>query len=149
MDLGRLPKIKARSAKRVGRGIGSGKGKTAGRGTKGQKARGKIPASNVGAGLVFYKKLPYRRGWSRRGAAAIRPPRPVPVGLSRLGCLTANSEVDLQTLIDNNIIDASSAKKRGVKLLGKGGLGVPLVVKLPASKSAKAMIEKAGGKIVV
>lgn len=62
MKLNQLPKLKNRGKKRLGRGLGSGKGKTAGRGTKGQKARGKIPVNFSGAGLALYKKLPLRRG---------------------------------------------------------------------------------------
>lgn len=61
MKLNQLIKVKTKNKKRLGRGIGSGKGKTAGRGTKGQKARGKIPAGFVGA-TPLYKKLPLRRG---------------------------------------------------------------------------------------
>ena len=62
MKLNELVKLKSRGKKRVGRGLGSKLGKTAGRGTKGQKARGKIPAGFTGAGLPTYKKLPLRRG---------------------------------------------------------------------------------------
>lgn len=62
MKLHQLTKIKTKDKKRLGRGIGSGKGKTAGRGTKGQKARGKIPQTFTG-GLSLYKKLPLRRGY--------------------------------------------------------------------------------------
>lgn len=61
MKLHELMKVRAKSRKRLGRGLGSGKGKTAGRGTKGQKARGKIPATFVGS-LPLYKKLPLKRG---------------------------------------------------------------------------------------
>ncbi len=61
MKLNELTKVKEISKKRLGRGLGSGKGKTSGRGTKGQKARGKIPAGFIG-GLAFYKKLPLKKG---------------------------------------------------------------------------------------
>lgn len=61
MKLHELMKIKTKNRKRLGRGLGSGKGKTVGRGTKGQKARGKMPAGFVG-NLPLYKKLPLRRG---------------------------------------------------------------------------------------
>ncbi len=62
MKLHQLSVVSHRSKKRVGRGLGSGKGKTGGRGTKGQKARGKIALGFIGGTLPLYKKLPYRRG---------------------------------------------------------------------------------------
>lgn len=62
MRLNELIKIVSIKNKRLGRGVGSSKGKTAGRGTKGQKARGKIPAGFSGGGLPAFKKLPLRRG---------------------------------------------------------------------------------------
>lgn len=65
MKLNQMVSIKSKPKKRLGRGIGSGKGKTAGRGTKGQKARGKIPIG-LGGGLPLYKKLPLRRGQGNR-----------------------------------------------------------------------------------
>ncbi len=60
MKLHKLLKFKKDLKKRVGRGIGSGLGKTAGRGTKGQKARGKIPVGFSGSGLALFKKLPLK-----------------------------------------------------------------------------------------
>jgi len=57
MQLNTLAKTTETSKKRIGRGLGSGKGKTGGRGQKGQKARGKIPAANVGGGLILYKNV--------------------------------------------------------------------------------------------
>src|SRR3989344_5360691 len=65
MRLETLPKITTKSAKRVGRGHGSGKGKTSGRGTKGQKARGKLPITHPhfeGGSRPLIKRLPIRRG---------------------------------------------------------------------------------------
>lgn len=62
MNLSQLPKIVHRSKKRIGRGHGSGKVKTAGRGSKGQKARGKIPAGFEGGQLPLIKRLPLLRG---------------------------------------------------------------------------------------
>ncbi len=61
MNLSQLLKIKTKGLRRLGRGVGSGRGKTSGRGTKGQKARGKIPLNFTGA-MALYKKLPRRRG---------------------------------------------------------------------------------------
>ena len=79
-----------RHKKRLGRGIGSGKGKTAGRGTKGQKARGKIPATFVGS-LPFYKKLPLRRG---QGNPKLSD-KLVPIKLSKLNVFKSKTVVDL------------------------------------------------------
>ena len=62
MQLHKLFKTTDKKAKRVGRGLGSGKGKTSGRGMKGQKSRENIPAGFIGGTLPLYKKLPYRRG---------------------------------------------------------------------------------------
>ncbi len=80
MQLQSLPKIQARSQKRLGRGLGSGKGKTSARGQKGQKARGKIPAQFTGGGLALYKKLPLLRGWGNRLAGK----KPVVIRLDQL-----------------------------------------------------------------
>ena len=57
---------RASTLKRLGRGIGSGKGKTGGRGSKGQKARGKVPLAFAGSNLPLYKKLPLRKGLGNR-----------------------------------------------------------------------------------
>lgn len=148
MDLSNLPKVKARSAKRVGRGLGSGKGKTAGRGSKGQKARGKVPMAAVGGGLALYKKLPYRRGWSRHGGNPPRSPKAVLIKLSDLSTLKTNSVVNINTLVENKIIQNKEAAKKGVKILAEGELKIPLVFELPVSKKAQKEIVKAGGKVV-
>ena len=65
MNLNQLPKIKKTSKKRLGQGHGSGKVKTSGRGTKGQKARNKVPMYFEGGALPLIKRLPYRRGKGR------------------------------------------------------------------------------------
>ncbi len=148
MDLSKLPKVKARSAKRLGRGLGSGKGKTAGRGYKGQKARGKVPMAAVGGGLALYKKLPYRRGWSRHGGNPARSPKAVLIKLTNLSELKTNTVVNLNTLIENKIVNSKEAEKKGVKILAEGELKTPLTFELPVSKKAKVLIEKAGGKVV-
>lgn len=142
MRLNELPKIKAKPMKRIGRGIGSGKGKTAGRGTKGQKARGKIPVGFSGAGLATYKKLPLRRGLGNPHVSwkvSIIP-------LSKLNVFKKNSVVDLEQLLNLKLISKKDAKF-GVKILADDGLGVPLKVKLPVSKAAKMKIEGLGGKV--
>lgn len=142
MKLNDLPKIKAKSKKRLGRGLGSGKGKTGGRGTKGQKARGKIPAGFIGGTLPLYKKLPLRRGQGNSRANI----KPVVVNLSDLGNLKAKTVVDLKLLIDEKIISEKDLKK-GVKVLGSGQIKSDLIFKVPVSASARKKIESVGGKI--
>ncbi|MBI2597312.1 50S ribosomal protein L15 [Candidatus Daviesbacteria bacterium] len=142
MKLHQVLKSKRRSNKRIGRGVGSGKGKTAGRGTKGQKARGKIPVGLPGAGLPTFKKLPKRVGLGNRRVSV----KPKPITLSKLNIFKKNSLVDLEQLFKVNIIDKEDLAK-GVKILADGGLTVSLVVKLPVSKKAKMEIEHKGGKV--
>ncbi len=143
MRLNSLIKTTQRKNKIVGRGLGSGKGKTAGRGTKGQKARGKISLGFIGGTLPLYKRLPYNRGQrnmkSRSNALA--------VDISKLQVFKVGSEVNLQTLIDKKIIENSTALKRGVKIVGSGVVPEKLIVKLLTSKEAKSSIEKTGGKV--
>ena len=143
MKLNALLKIKARPAKRLGRGLGSGKGKTGGRGTKGQKARGKIPAGFSGDILPLYKKLPYRRGLGN----AKKSPKMIPLSLSKLDFAKANEEIDIQSLVKSGIIKEGVAKN-GVKIMGSGEISKAIIVKLPVTASAAAKIEKAGGKVV-
>jgi len=141
MKLHELLKVKTRSRKRLGRGLGSGKGKTGGRGTKGQKARGKIPATFTGS-LSLYKKLPLKRGKGNpkfsRGYTLIN--------LSRLNIFKTKEVVDISKLLEAKIISEKEAK-RGVKILGTGELKKTLTVKLPISNFARKRIEESGGKV--
>lgn len=148
MKLEQLPKLTARSKKRIGRGLGSGKGKTGGKGTKGQKVRGKIPAWFTGGGLTLYRKLPYVRGFTRHGGNPPKAPEPIIIKTDKLNSLKANSVVNLDLLIQSGLVKEKEAKKRGVKILGPAELKVVLTLELPASKSAVLSIEKAGGKVV-
>jgi len=141
MKLDELIKIVTRSKKRLGRGIGSGKGKTGGRGTKGQKSREKIPVGFSGS-LSLYKKLPLRRG---KGNPKVLTKTKV-ISLSDLNTFKSKSVVDMNGLLQNRIITEKEARV-GVKILGNGGITKALIVKLPISKSARAKIEKKGGKV--
>lgn len=143
MKLNSLPKTTARSAKRPGRGLGSGKGKTGGRGQKGQKARGKVPAAQVGGGLILYKKLPFKRGWGNRKVSE----KAIPVKLSSLNILKPQTVVNIETIVNNNIVTKNDANKYGVKILNDGKLDVALKFELPVSESARVIIEKAGGQV--
>lgn len=141
MKLHELLKVNQRPKKRLGRGIGSGKGKTAGRGTKGQKARGKIPATFTGD-LSLYKKLPLKRG---KGNPKLSTKRKL-INLSKLNVFKSKEVVDIGKLLEAKIITEREAKK-GVKVLNNGELSKILTVKLPVSKSALQKIEKLGGKV--
>lgn len=143
MKLSTLPKIVARSKKRLGRGHGSGRVKTSGRGTKGQKARENIKLTFAGSSLQasWLKRLPLMRG---KGKNKSFGKKPVIVNVKYLNGLKANTEVTLETLQKAGIIDQSVTK---VKILGDGELSVPLTIKLPTSKGAVKKIEKAGGKV--
>lgn len=145
MKLSNLEKTIERSKKRVGRGTGSGKGKTGGRGMKGQKARGKIPASFIGGSLPLYKKLPFVRGWGNKKANL----KPVVLTLDHLNSFKPNSKVTVATLMEAGIISGRHTQIRGVKILDRGEVTVQgLSVEVPVSREVKAKIEKSGGKVV-
>lgn len=141
MKLHELIKARIRSDKRLGRGLGSGKGKTAGRGSKGQKARGKIPATFTGS-LSLYKKLPLKRG---KGNAKLSKKVKV-IQLSQLNIFKAKEVVDIAKLLEAKIISEKDAKK-GVKVLGGGEINKALTLKLVVSDSVRRAIEKSGGKV--
>lgn len=143
MNIHQLPGIKSKRKKRLGQGHGSGRGKTAGRGTKGQNARGKMPLSFEGGALPLIKRLPFLRGKGKN--AAIGGKQAV-VNIQDLAKLSRNSKVTEDLLIEKQLVH-KDAKRSGVKILGKGTLDFPLVVKVAASKNAREKIEKAGGTI--
>lgn len=139
-----LIKITTKKKRRLGQGHGSGRVKTSGRGTKGQKARGKIPLSFEGGALRLIKRLPFRRGKGRNKSFKRQP---IIVNVKTLNLLAKATVVDLETLIKHNILDAKEAKEFGVKILGDGELTVALTVKVPVSKGAAQKIEHAGGRV--
>lgn len=142
MKLNQLPKLRQKNKKRIGRGLGSGKGKTGGKGTKGQKVRGKMRIGFVGGSLPLYRKLPLIRG---KGNTVVNQ-KLVGVNLSKLSHLKAGT-VDIQFLLDNKIITKKDAK-RGAKILGVGEIRSSLVFKLPVSESSRKKIEKVKGKVI-
>ena len=144
MKLSSLTKITEKKHKRLGQGHGSGRGKTAGRGTKGQNAKGSRPLSFEGGALTLIKRLPFMRG---KGKNKSFNNKPIVVNVKVLNLLKKGTVVDIKSLIENKIVDADYAKKNGVKILGDGKLAVSLVVKLPVSKGAAKKIEKAGGRV--
>ncbi len=144
MQIHTLPKITDRSKKRLGRGHGSGKVKTSGRGTKGQKARRDIKLHFEGGALPLIKRLPFLRG---RGKNVSINPRVIPINVEKLNILPAKSVVDTELLIKNNVVKKDDCETSVIKILGGGDLKVSLTVKLPVSKSAQIKIEKAGGAV--
>ncbi|MBI4097170.1 MAG: 50S ribosomal protein L15 [Candidatus Levybacteria bacterium] len=139
-----LARTVKKSQRRLGQGPGSGRGKTGGRGTKGQKARGKISLSFEGGALPLIKRLPFHRG---KGKNKVFKPTPIVLNVKVLNLLPKNSVVDVESLIKHRIVDAHDAKQYGVKILGDGELKTPLSVKVSVSKGAKDKIEKAGGSV--
>ena len=146
MKLNNLDKITLRSNKRLGRGIGSGKGKAGGRGTKGQKARGKIPAAFIGGSLPLYKKLPFVRGWGNMKSK----PKAVVVSLNELNRFKTNSTVNNASFVQEGLITEADSKKRGIKVLDRGEITVKgLTIEVAVSTKARTKIEASGGKVVV
>jgi len=144
MELHELTKITTRGKRRLGQGHGSGRVKTAGRGTKGQKARYDIPIAFEGGALPLIKRLPFLRGKDRNHSLH---PDAVAINVSSLNSLPAKTEITLESLVKHNIIDKTEAFKKGVKILGNGDLKVSLLVKVPVSKSAEQKIVEAGGSV--
>ena len=129
-----------KDAKRVGRGIGSGLGKTAGRGHKGQKSRsgGKVRPGFEGGQMPLQKRLPKYGFTSRisRTTAQVR--------LSELNAVEGDV-VDLASLKSADLINENIAR---VRVFLSGELNKPVTVKgVAVTKGARAAIEKAGGKV--
>jgi large subunit ribosomal protein L15 len=140
----------ARSAtKRLGRGIGSGLGKTSGKGHKGAKARksNNKPRYFEGGQMPIYRRLP-KRGFKN-------PTRTdyVVVNAGRLQAAIDAGRIDTGQTVDAAVLVAAGLLRRpldGVRLLGKGELTSAVTVEVVgASASAVAMVEKAGGKVIV
>ena len=131
---------------RVGRGIGSGKGKTGGRGVKGQKARSGVAIKGFEGGqMPLHRRLP-KRGFNNPGATDLNE-----VNIGRIqqavdaGKLDASAPVTLEALIAAGVV---SKARDGVKILGVGELTAKLTFQVSrASKSAVEAIEKAGGSV--
>ena len=123
---------------RRGRGHGSGNGKTAGKGHKGQKARSGAPRPGFEGGqMPLYRRLP-KRGFTNRNSKVI-----VGINVSVLERFENDSVVSVETLLETGVI---KNPQDGVKILGNGELTKKLVVKANAfSEGAKAKIEAVGG----
>ena len=127
---------------RRGRGHGSGNGKTAGKGHKGQKARSGAPRPGFEGGqLPLYRRLP------KRGFTNINSKNIVGIGVDRLNAFEDGAEVTVAALVEKGVV---SNPKDGVKILGNGELTKKLDVKVNAySASAAEKIQAAGGKAEV
>ena len=136
------PRGARRPRRRVGRGNGSGRGTYSGRGNKGQKAKGNVPAVFEGGQLPLVKRLPYMRGFTN-----IFRTEYVAINLGRLDSFDAGSEVTPASLLQRGIV----GKTRDlVKILGDGEISKPLQVAAHAfSATARAKIEAVGGTATV
>jgi large subunit ribosomal protein L15 len=144
-ELGPAPGSKKRR-KRVGRGTGSGMGKTSGRGMKGQGARsggGKGPFFEGGQ-LPLVRRLPFRRGFTNIWRVEYKP---INVGRLQEKFGGGGQEVTPEALVEAGMIKRSD---KAVAILGDGELSAALTVKAHRfSKSAKEKIEAAGGTVEV
>jgi len=136
------------SRKRVGRGIGSGSGKTGGRGVKGQKARSGVAINGFEGGqMPLYRRLP------KRGFVNIFAKDYVVVSLQRIQQAIEAGKLDASATIDAASLKAAGVVRRvrdGVRVLGDGEVSTKLtIVAAGASKSAIEKVEKAGGTLTV
>ena len=128
--------------RRVGRGDAGRRGSTAGRGSKGQKARGQIHPLFEGGQLPLVKRLPFMRGFHNRFRVSY-----LGVNVERLKAFEPDSEVTPASLWETGIV---SKRRARVKILGDGELDRPLKVSAHGfSKTAREKIEGAGGTVTV
>ena len=133
---------------RVGRGIGSGKGKTGGRGQKGQKSRSGVAIKGFEGGqMPLHMRLP-KRGFNNPFAKDYAE-----VNIGQVQKLIDEKKLDAKKVIDHEALKAAGIArggKNGVRLLGKGDLTAKASFKVAgASKGALAAVEKAGGSVEV
>ena len=138
-----------KSRTRVGRGIGSGKGKTGGRGVKGQKSRSGVSGIRAyeGGQMPLYMRLP-KRGFNKPNAKKFAE-----INLGRLqtaidtGKLDAGQKIDPAALVEAGVIRRALD---GVRLLGTGELTAKIEIEVShASAGAKNAVEKAGGTVIL
>lgn len=135
--------------RRVGRGHGSGRGKTAGRGTKGQKARtgGSIHRAFNGGQTRLSKRLPFVRGLGNSNTA-FRDEYSI-VNIVDLEAFDAGSEVRPEHFVEKKLMTAANGRGL-IKILGNGELDHPLTIHAHKfSASARAKIEAAGGTVTI
>ena len=146
-NLNSIAKIK-KNKMRVGRGIGSGKGKTSGRGVKGQKSRSGVAIKSFEGGqMPLYRRLP------KRGFNPIKKNFIAKINIEKLQTLIEkkiiknDEKINLDSLIKKNILNK---KYKKIKILGMGEIKTQLDIEADfISKSAKEKIEKIGGKLSI
>ncbi len=132
-----------KNRKRIGRGVGSGWGKTAGRGTKGHNSRsgGGVRPGFEGGQMPIHRRLP------KRGFTNIFKTEIAIINVGDLARFEAGSVVDEAALVKSGLV---KGPRDGIKLLGNGAVDVALTVQINAvSRSAKEKIEAAGGTVEV
>ena len=137
------PKGAIKKRKRVGRGPGSGHGKTSCRGHKGANSRsgGGVPPGYEGGQMPLKRRLP------KRGFHNIFKKRVATINIKDLARFEEGSVVDIQALINSGVVKRPAA---GIKVLAEGEISHPLTLKVHFySKAAKEKIESAGGKVEV
>jgi large subunit ribosomal protein L15 len=115
MDLTSLQSIISKQKKRVGRGYGSGKAKTAGRGTKGQLARGTTRPGFEGGQLPLIKRLPFRRGLGNTSHYV----KPLAINAVRLSAIPAGTTINQEALVKHGLVPASYRGE--IKVIGLTG----------------------------
>lgn len=132
--------LATRDRKRVGRGPGSGTGKTSGKGHKGQSQHGRSPRPGFEGG-----QMPLIRTTPKRGFTARSRPRYQVVNLKDVAALKSDSVVDEKVLYEKKLV---RSKREPIKILGEGELTQAIHVRVhAASRSAVEKIQKAGGKL--
>jgi len=151
LNLSTLKPAQARKErKRIGRGLGSGKGRYSGRGIKGQKSRAgshKMRAGFEGGQMPIYMRLAKQRGATSRDALPIGPFRTstVPVNIRDLDRFDDGAEVTPESLVEQKVIKNT---RTDVKILGNGEISKKLRVRVHAiSATAREKIEGAGGSV--
>ena len=147
LTLNSVSKVK-RKKLRIGRGIGSGKGKTSGRGVKGQKSRrGVAIKSFEGGQMPLYRRLP------KRGFNSIKKYKIAKINIEKIQSLVdkniikSDEKINLDNLIKKNILKKNYKK---IKILGIGDIKSKLDIEADfSSKSAKEKIEKSGGTLSI
>jgi large subunit ribosomal protein L15 len=137
------PNGSRKSRKRVGRGVGSGKGKTAGRGTKGQNSRsgGGVRPGFEGGQMPIHRRLP------KRGFTNIFKKKIAVINIHDLSTFESGSVVDEAALVRMGLV---KGQRDGIKLLGNGEIKIPLTIKVNgASTGARDKIIAAGGKVEI
>ena len=145
MELSNLPKINKKKI-RLGRGIGSGRGKTSSRGHKGQKSRSGVAIKSFEGGqMPLYRRLP------KRGFKSLKTNNTAILNLSKIQEILDKKQNDLKTVLDLKILKDKkliNQKYSKLKILGSGEIKTNIQITANfASKQALQKVEKAGGKL--